>query len=315
MQIIDNISVANINSDAVQTIGFFDGLHRGHHFLLSEVKAQAAARGMASMIITFKEHPRTVVAPTEPMPLLTTLHEKMALLQQAHIDCVALLDFDRAMSQMSARDFMQQILATKLRGKALIVGYDHHFGRPQAGEGFEQYRRYGHDLGIDVIAATECSRELHISSTAVRRAITAGDMPLATTMLGRPYSITGTVVKGQSIGRSIGFPTANIRIDNTAKILPRPAAYAVRATIEGHQADGMLYIGRRPTIEGIDELRIEVHLLNFDRDIYGQQVTIEFLQHLRDEQHFDSIDALRQQLVKDCEHTQMLCHQHQQHQS
>ena len=300
MQIIDYATSARNSHDAVQTIGFFDGVHRGHDFLLQRVKAEAEARGQRSMVITFREHPRTVVSPGTRMPLLTTLDEKLALLQQKGIDCVALLDFNRAMSQMSARQFMQQILSERLGGRTLIVGYDHHFGRPQEGEGFEQYCQYGKEVGLDVIAATECSADLHISSTAVRKALAMGHVSEAALMLGRPYSLTGSVTRGQSIGRSIGFPTANIRVNHPDKILPRQAAYAVRAHVGNECMAGMLYIGNRPTIEGIDENRVEVHLLDFDRDIYDCNVTVEFLHHLRDEQHFDSIDALRLQLTKDC---------------
>lgn len=306
MRIIDNIVSANDSRDMVQTIGFFDGVHRGHDFLLDHVKAEAKARGMESMAITFKEHPRTIVSPGFQMPLLTTLDEKLSLLEQSGIDCVALLDFDKTMSQMSARLFMQQILSERLGGKVLVVGYDHHFGRPQQDEGFEQYREYGKEVGLEVIAATECDGNLHVSSTAIRRSLAEGNVAEAALMLGRSYSLTGRVMRGESIGRSIGFPTANIRVNNPQKILPRQGAYAVIAHVGGERVDGMLYVGNRPTIEGIDENRVEVHLLDFDRDIYDQEVTIEFLQHLRDEQHFGSVEALREQLIKDCERTKSI---------
>lgn len=285
---------------SVQTIGFFDGVHQGHRHLIEQVKGEARKRGLKSMAITFREHPKKVLNPQNSPSLLTTLDEKLRLLEQTGLDYVVVLDFSREMAQMSAHDFMQKVLKDKLHGAALVIGYDHHFGK-RADEGFADYQKFGDEMGINVVLATEFSEQglEHVSSSTVRRALANGEMDLANSVLGYAYSLRGKVVHGQEIGHKIGFPTANIVLDNEDKLLPMDAAYAVKVTVRGKQYKGMLYIGKRPTIEGILEHRIEVNIIDFNEEIYGDEVLIEVEHFLRGEEHFDSLEALSAQLQRD----------------
>lgn len=283
----------------VQTIGFFDGVHLGHNHLIKQVMSEAHNRDMKSMAITFSAHPQKTLSPQHAPKLLTTLDEKLDLLTKTGLDYVAVLDFTPDMAQMSARDFMQQVLAKQLGGRALVIGYDHHFGRPQ-GENFQDYQKFGDEMGINVVQATEFTtpENLHFSSSQIRKALQAGDIATANRLLGRPYSIKGTVVHGQAIGHKLGFPTANLDI-HPDKLLPKDAAYAVKVHLNGHSHIGMLYIGKRPTFEGLTEQRVEVNIIDFNGEIYGQTLKIEIMHFLRGEQHFDSTEALAAQLQRD----------------
>ena len=300
MEVIHDIDKARIAHPCVQTIGGFDGLHLGHQYLLSQVKDAAAERQAKSMVITFRRHPSATLRPRQPVRLLTTLDDKLALLQSLGIDYVTVLDFTPQMAAMPARQFMAHILRDKLHATALLMGYDHRFGH-QSRETFADYQHYGTLLGIEVIQALElpAPQGLHVSSSAIRQALTDGNITLANQLLGRPYSLTGTVAHGQRIGHTLGFPTANITPCEPLQLLPRHAAYVVRATAAGTTHIGMLYIGSRPTFRSLTEQRIEVHLLDFHGDLYGQPIRIEFLSYLRDEQHFQTPADLQRQLQAD----------------
>ena len=302
MQVFQDIFSVEIADMCVQTIGGFDGLHRGHQYLLEQVREAAAQRGAKSMVITFSNHPSAILHPDRPVKLLTTLDEKVSILEGLGIDYAVVIDFTPELSRMSAKAFMKEILIDKLKGSALLVGYDHRFGH-QSSETFSDYQRYGKHLGMEVILAGELPQEesaTHVCSSAIRKAIAEGDMALAADLLGRHYSIEGTVTHGEGIGRTIGFPTANIAIKNPCKLLPKKGAYMVRVIIDETPHTGMLYIGNRPTLDNLArEQRVEVYILDYNEDIYGQDVRIEFVDFLRGEQQFSSIEDLQEQLKVD----------------
>ena len=317
----------------VCTIGFFDGVHRGHECLIRQVLDEARGRGARSLLVTFDRHPRSVFAPGSEPLLLTSSEEKMGLLRATGVDDIFVLPFDRAMAALTAREFMQQVLHDQLGVTALVVGYDHHFGRPQ-GETFDDYVAIGREVGIDVVPARELEGE-HVSSSAIRRALEAGDVGAAARLLGRPYTWTGRVVHGRGIGHRLGFPTANLEAVAPEKMLPARGAYAVRvksalgpqerffeqseteervksegvksegvksekSAVESEAwAAGILNIGRRPTLDNGDDISVEAHVFDIDHDLYGQTLTLAFVERLRPEQRFDSEAALARQLVRD----------------
>lgn len=276
----------------VATIGSFDGVHIGHRYLISQVIRQAHERGLASMVVSFPNHPVKVLHPDYNPHMLSLGDEKLKLLQDTGVDIVSLVEFTKELSLLSARDFMQQILKEGYNVKVLIIGYDNHFGHDR--KSFSDCVEYGKELGIEVIQNQELPSELKASSTIVREALQRGDIDMATAILGHPYYIKGKVVNGFRIGTKIGFPTANISVAPD-KLIPMDGAYCVRAL--GHV--GMMNIGHRPTIDNGPQRSIEVHLLDFEEDIYGEDLEIEFVKFLREERKFDSIEQLQQQLDAD----------------
>lgn len=276
----------------VATIGSFDGVHQGHRFMVSQVMEQAKMRGLASLVVTFSNHPLKVLRPDFQPQLLTLTEEKVELLQEAGVDGIALLEFTKELSQLSAREFMQKILKQQLNVEVLIIGYDNHFGHDH--KSFEDYVEYGKELGITVLQNTELQADFKASSTVVRNALNEGDITTANKVLGYSYYIKGKVINGFHIGRKIGFPTANIEVD-ADKLIPKNGVYCVKAL--GHI--GMMNIGFRPTLDNGPLRSLEVHLLDFNGDLYGDEIKIEFLHFLREEQKFENIDQLQQQLKLD----------------
>ena len=269
---------------------------------------EARGRGARSLLVTFDRHPRSVFAPGSEPPLLTSSAEKMALLSQTGVDDIFVLPFDCAMAALTAKEFMLQVLRERLGVTALVIGYDHHFGRPQ-GETFDDYVAYGREVGIDVVLARELEGE-HVSSSVVRRALEGGDVATAARLLGRPYTWTGRVVHGHGVGHRLGFPTANLEAETPEKMLPARGVYAVRvkservisekSAVESEAwAGGMLNIGLRPTLDNGDDVSVEAHLFDVDHDLYGQTLTLSFAKRLRPEQRFDSEAELARQLRRD----------------
>ena len=288
----------------VATIGFFDGVHLGHQCLIRQVQDEALRRGARSLLITFDRHPRSVFAPASAPPLLTTAEEKMLQLRATGVDEIFVLPFDRAMASLTAREFMNQVLKEQLNVTTLVIGYDHHFGRPQ-GETFEDYQVLGREVGIDVLLAHELKGE-HVSSSAIRRALQTGDITTANHLLGRPYSWSGRVVHGRAVGRQLGFPTANLEAVEPDQQRPARGAYAVEVlaasenSLVGRKKVGaMLNIGCRPTLDNGSDTSIEAHLFDFEGNLYGQTLTLFFLARLRAEYRFTSEEALAQQLLLD----------------
>ena len=299
MNVIEDI---HPQSPTVATIGFFDGVHLGHRFLIQQVKVAATQTGWQSSIITFPVHPRQVIQSEFQPQLLSSPEEKIELLASTGVDNCILLPFTRELSQLTAYEFMQ-LLYDKYKVRMLVIGYDHRFGHNRA-ETFEDYCRYGRELGIHIMQASAYTQEQDkVSSSAIRRALQTGDIRTATKFLGYHYYLEGTVVDGYKVGRKIGFPTANLRVDFPNKLIPSIGVYAVYVYVNGEKHKGMLNIGYRPTINNGTDLSIEVHILDFQGDIYHQKMRIEFIDFLRSEEKFNSVDELILQMQKDKEDT------------
>lgn len=285
---------------SVVTVGTFDGVHRGHQAVLGYVRAQAQQRGGKSTVLSFDPHPREVLR-GEPVPLLTTIEERVALLEALGIDRFIVLPFTPALAAMSAEDFVAQVLVERIGLQAVCVGYDHTFGRNREGNValLETLGpRYG--FAVDVIPP-QVVGDRTVSSTLIRQLLLRdGAVEQAALLLGRPYSLQAIVVHGDGRGRLLGFPTANLHVAHPRKIIPRNGVYAVRVWLPERPSwlYGMMNIGMRPTFEG-DRRMLEVHILEFEGDLYGKLLRIDFIARLRDEQHFASIEALRAQLFQD----------------
>lgn len=286
----------------VAAIGFFDGVHLGHRYLLDQVSAVAIATGRAAIAVSFKRHPRSILDTGYLPALLTTPAEKETLLRQAGLDACVLLDFDRDMARLTAREFMARYLRDTYRVDILIMGYDHHFGSDRLD--FDGYVAAGRDVGIEVRRAEAfATSEFTVSSSTVRRLLEGGNIERATQCLGYAYELGGTVVEGRHIGRDLGFPTANLRPTSAEKLVPGRGVYAVDVVMPDGQTHygGMLNIGFRPTLDDGRGTTIETHLFNFSGDLYGQRLTLRFLHRLRDERRFSSLSDLRAQLRTDAD--------------
>lgn len=285
---------------SVATIGFFDGMHCGHRFLVRQVTALARERGLDSLLISFDRHPRQVMQADYRPQLLSPMEEKCRLLEQSEVDHAVLLHFDLEMSALSAYDFMRDVLKRQLKVQVLLIGYDHHFGHG-AKDTFADYVRYGQELGIEVVQSYEYQDQgQHVSSSVIRKALLSGDLDFATQALQRYYSLDGTVVHGFHIGSSLGFPTANLSVSTEEKLIPADGVYAVWADLsDGTSFPGMMNIGHRPTMENGSQTSIEVHLLGFSGDLYQQRLTVRLVRYLRAERRFSSREELVEQLKKD----------------
>lgn len=291
----------------VATVGFFDGVHGGHRFLLNEVIEEARRQQSISVVVTFNEHPRKILKSDYQPRLLTTLEEKLELLDSTGIDACVVLDFSKEMSLFSAKEFIRNILSEKLKVSTLFVGHDHRFGHNRE-DGFEEYKLYGAELYMDVIQAERfvLDGDEHFSSSQIRKALTTGDIVLANTLLTYPYTFVGKVIGGYKNGRKIGFPTANMWFENKEKIIPAVGVYAVQVYVKGHSYKGMMNIGYRPTFSADDQLSMEVHIIDFEADIYDQTIKIECIYRIRNEKKFNGVAELIEQLQKDKETVQQL---------
>ncbi len=285
--------------NAVVTSGTFDGVHRGHQTILARLTEVAKTSGGESVLITYWPHPRTVVSnDSQNLRLLTTLEEKTDLIDQAGVDHLVIIPFTRSFSQLTSEEYINQILIEKIGTKKLVIGYDHRFGRDREG-GFEYIKAHQHEYGFEV---EEIPRQdvdaVGVSSSKIRAALNEGNVRTANQFLDRPYSLTGTIVKGRQLGRTIGFPTANMQVDDAAKLIPANGVYAVSVEYGGQTLGGMLNIGFRPTVAGTHQT-IETYIFDFDKDIYGEHMTLRFREFLRPEQKFDGLPALVAQLKRD----------------
>lgn len=287
---------SKIQQPLALTIGFFDGVHLGHRYLVSELSDCAKKRGLATAVLTFRTHPRQVLHSDYIPSLLTTTDEKIVLLKETGVDYVVLTEFTQELSMLSAQEFMR-LLHDKLNVRCLMIGYDHRFGHNRS-EKFEDYVEFGKEIGIEVIQSSPLViGGLNVSSSAVRKTISEGDVAKAARLLGREYSLTGTVVKGFQVGRTIGYPTANIAYDD-CRLLPKDGVYAARVTVDSHVYDAMLYIGSRPTVN-TGKISVEAYLFDFSDDIYNKEVNVNFVERIRESIKFDSIEELKKQLEKD----------------
>lgn len=286
---------------SIVTSGTFDGVHLGHQKILARLKELATRKQGETVLLTYWPHPRLILQPEDKsLRLLSTLSEKVNLLEEMGVDHLIILPFTKELSQMSSEEFIREILVDKIQTKTLVIGYDHKFGKNREGS-FEYLQSHSHLFGF---AIEEISRQdvddLGVSSTKIRTALAQGDISTANKYLGRPYDLSGQVVNGQQIGRSLGFPTANIQIADDFKLLPRDGAYAVHAEVNSIQYKAILNIGDRPTVDG-EKKTIEAHLIDFKGNLYGQELRIYFQEFLREEKKFESLDALKNQLVIDRE--------------
>ena len=285
--------------NAVVTQGTFDGVHLAHKIILSKVKQLAKNKNGESVVMTFEPHPRMVLKPnTHDLKLLTTLDEKIELLQKEGIQNLIVIPFTIEFSQMQSQAFIKQILVDKIGTKTLVIGYDHRFGKNREGS-FEHLKNYNNDYGFEVEEVSEqLVDEIAVSSTKIRKALNEGKITIAAKYLGRNYSIKGTVVKGRQLGRTIDYPTANLIVDSENKLIPSDGVYAVKVIVNSNTFGGMLNIGNNPTVEGKGR-SIEVNIFDFSEDIYNQSISIIFVNKLREEEKFNGLDALKTQLEKD----------------
>lgn len=285
-------------SCAVATTGTFDGVHLGHKKILNQLVEKAKNVGGQSVLLTFSPHPRLVLQPDTELELLSSEQEKIALLEKTGLDHLIIHPFTKEFSRTQSLDFVREILVSIIGVKHLVIGYDHHFGRNREGS-FEHLREFGPIYGFEVEEITALDIDtVNVSSTKIRKALKVGDVELANTYLGTPYIIGGTVVQGKQIGRTLGFPTANIHYDFKNKLLPADGVYAGTLVFKGQRFKAMANLGARPTLNSENRI-LEVHCIGVEIDLYKSDVLFEFRSHLRDIQEFHNLDALKEQLELD----------------
>ncbi|MEQ8904531.1 bifunctional riboflavin kinase/FAD synthetase [Ekhidna sp.] len=301
MKVVDHIEDFEKPDYAVVTIGTFDGVHIGHQTILKRLVSEAKKVNGKSVLITFWPHPRFILnKDADKLKLLSTFNEKVKMVADLGVDFILKIAFTPEFSNLSADEFVQQILVNKVGTKKLFIGYDHHFGNNREGNIkflHQNSSRYGFE--VNEISKQEIDH-IGVSSTKIRNTLESGEIHLANSLLGRNYSLTGKVIDGQKKGRSMGFPTANIEILESYKLLPADGVYAIKATVNENCYNGMLNIGFKPTVDGTRR-SIEAHLFNFDADIYGKEMTVEFVRSLRKEMKFSNLEELKDQLMKDRE--------------
>jgi riboflavin kinase/FMN adenylyltransferase len=303
LKIYQHISDFTKLNNAVATIGTFDGLHFGHQKIIKRLVEIAAATGGESVVVTFFPHPRLIIDPeNQDLKMINTIKEKAAFLEALGVDHLIITPFTRDFSNLTAEEYIKDVLVNTIGIKNLIVGYDHRFGKNRRG-GMEELIKYSGSLGYKVEEIPEQDiQDVAVSSTKIRKALLSGDVALAAAFLGYNFSLYGRVIKGDKIGRTIGFPTANIFIEESYKLIPSDGIYAVTVSMNGETYKGMAYIGQRPTINGMTR-NIEVNIFDFDKEIYGQYVTMYFMEFLRHDVKFTGLEALKEQLKKDKEET------------
>lgn len=282
----------------IVTLGTFDGVHLGHNVILDKICNIAKQENLESVLLTFFPHPRLIVSNDSEIKMLNTMAEKAMLLEQKGIQNFIIHPFDKLFSELSPREFVEQVLIKQLNIHKIIIGYDHKFGKNRAAD-FNDLIAFGKEFGFEVeeISAKQVN-EVSVSSTKIRNSLLEGNISLANAYLGYSYMLSGIVVKGNQLGRTIGFPTANIEIPENYKLIPKNGVYIVTAIVNKKTIFGMMNIGVKPTL-GENLLSIEVHLLQFSEDIYGQEIQVNVIERLRDEQKFESFESLKSQLEID----------------
>lgn len=298
MEIVQSIPKYDKSRASVVTIGTFDGVHVGHRKILDRVIRDGQKNGLQATVLTFFPHPRMVLQQDGGLKLLNTLDEKIAILEETGLDCLVIHPFTRKFSRLSAEEFVINNLVHALAAKKVVIGYDHRFGRNRNAD-IRDLREFGKEFGFEVeeIPAQEIDA-VSVSSTKIRKALEEGDIPTANQYLGYPYMLTGKIKKGKGLGRTLNFPTANLEIAEDYKLIPRNGAYVVKSSMDGKTYYGMMNIGVNPTVDGKNQ-SIEIHFFDFSENLYGKAIRVDVLHRLRDEQKFDSLEALQQQLDRD----------------
>jgi riboflavin kinase/FMN adenylyltransferase len=301
MKIYHHIDEFKPVGNAVVTIGTFDGVHLGHRKIISRIKELAGATGCETVILTFFPHPRMILHPEdENIKLITTINEKAALLEQIGVDHLIITPFSRDFSNQSAEDYIRDVLVNKIGTKTIVIGYDHRFGKDRRG-GLSDLLDLSDVYGYEVVEIPEQDiNDVAVSSTRIREALLVADIELANQFLGYPFFITGKVIRGDQIGRQIGYPTANIQVEEKYKLIPADGIFAVKVQYDGSEYKGMAYIGSRPTINGMTR-NIEVNLFDFDKEIYNETIRMEFLHFVRGDVKFNGLDELKAQIARDKE--------------
>lgn len=292
--------ITNFNAKKpVVTVGTFDGLHLGHRKIIEKLKEIAKKTGGESVVFSFWPHPKKVIKTNKQIKLLDSLEEKIQHFKNAGIDHLILYRFDNEFAQMNYKDFVEKILVNKLNAKTLAIGYDHKFGKDRSGE-FSKLLEIKEKYGLEIKKIEAYSLENNnISSTKIRNALQEGNVYLANKYLGYYYSLSGIIIQGKKIGRKLGFPTANIQLIFPEKLIPAKGVYAVNVFYKNEKHYGMLNIGNKPTVDTMQDINIEVHIFNFNMDIYNKEIRIEFRKRLRDERKFNSLHDLQKQLFAD----------------
>lgn len=293
-----SISSFNSQNKTIVTIGTFDGVHVGHQKILQKITQLAKEENCESVVLTFFPHPRMVLQQDNSIKLLNTLSEKEELFQNIGIDHLIIHPFNEEFAQLSAEDFVKTILVDQLNIKKIVIGYDHRFGKNRSAD-LNDLITFGakYNFEVEQISAEEINKNA-VSSTKIRNSLLDGNIEMANSYLGYHYNFTGIIVKGKQLGRTIGFPTANISIKENYKLLPKNGVYIVRTKIEDKSYFGMMNIGTRPTVDGTTQ-SVEAHILDFNKEIYNSFITVEVLKFIRDEQKFESLDHLKAQIEKD----------------
>jgi riboflavin kinase/FMN adenylyltransferase len=299
MAVFHDIDVLPAFHKAVITIGTFDGVHLGHKAILQKVVHHADITGGESVLLTFEPHPRKVLFPSQPLGIITPLHNKLQLIRETGIQHVVVVPFTKEFAGLSATEYIEQFIVRKFHPHSIVIGYDHHFGHDRTGNMklLEEYApKYNFEL-VEIPA--QLIEQAAVSSTKIRHAITGGSITEANTMLGRRCSFTGMVVHGNKLGRELGYPTANLHPSDAEQVLPGNGIYAVAVAYKGVEFGGMMSIGYNPTVTDKKELKLEVNIFNFDSDIYGDSLEVFFYEKIRDEQKYNSLEELTTQLAID----------------
>ncbi len=298
MKIFNNIQSYSPEKESILTIGTFDGVHIGHHKILTKLVEESKKNNLSSLIMTFFPHPRMVLQKSQEIKMIDTIDEKIHLFEKTGVDNLIIQPFDENFSKIRAKEFVEEILVKKLKIKHIIIGYDHRFGKDREAS-VDDLKKFGlnYMFTVEEIAAQEI-HSIAISSTKIRNAILKGEIKKCNEYLGRNFMLTGEVVHGDGLGKKINFPTANIEIAETYKIIPKNGVYLVKAIINSEIYFGMMNIGVRPTIGGKNK-SLEIHFFNFKDNIYNKTISVEIICKIRDEEEFSSIDELKIQLKKD----------------
>ncbi len=299
MKIIRGLEQLHSAQGCAVTMGTFDGVHRGHARIVETLIAAARERQLKTVLITFDPHPRQVLLGPENVQLLTTLDEKLELLKQFELDCVAVVNFDQKLAELPYQQFLEDVLLKQLNMRVLVVGYDHGFGKGRQGT-YENLKAFSQKDGFELYRVDPLTEGTYIiKSSTIRRLLAQGEVQKAAELLGHRYLLKGEVVKGRLLGKKLGFPTANLKVLGQGKLIPKDGVYAVDVALAGKTYKGMLNIGFRPTVNHTVSRSVEVHIHEFSGNIYGEQLTVYFKKRLRDEQKFDSLEKLKEQLTID----------------